>query len=85
MSGVLNLSRNLGLITGASVMGAIFARASATTDIITAPSRSVAAGLHVTFAVATTLIIAALALASARPRGGAGRSGSRPGGGRRAG
>jgi EmrB/QacA subfamily drug resistance transporter len=77
MSGMLNLSRNLGLITGASVMGAIFARALATTDITTAPSRSVAAGLHVTFAVATTLIVAALALASARPRNGAGRSGRR--------
>ena len=27
MSGMLNLSRNLGLITGAAVMGAVFARA----------------------------------------------------------
>ena len=30
ISGMLNLSRNLGLITGASVMGAVFALASAT-------------------------------------------------------
>ncbi len=37
--GMLNLSRNQGLITGASVMGAIFAFASATTDITTAPPR----------------------------------------------
>ena len=29
ISGMLNLSRNLGLITGASVMGAVFALASA--------------------------------------------------------
>ena len=36
ISGMLNLSRNLGLITGASVMGAVFAFASATTDITTA-------------------------------------------------
>jgi hypothetical protein len=33
MSGMLNLSRNFGLITGASVMGAVFALASATIDI----------------------------------------------------
>ena len=32
ISGLLNLSRNLGLITGASVMGALFALGSATTD-----------------------------------------------------
>ncbi len=40
ISGMLNLSRNLGLITGASVMGAVFAFASATIDITTAQSRS---------------------------------------------
>ena len=39
ISGMLNLSRNLGLITGASVMGAVFALASATTDITTARPR----------------------------------------------
>ena len=33
ISGMLNLSRNLGLITGASVMGAVFAFASAATDL----------------------------------------------------
>ena len=37
VSGLLNLSRNLGLITGASAMGAVFALASATTDLTTAP------------------------------------------------
>ena len=36
ISGVLNLSRNLGLITGASVMGIVFALSSATTDITNA-------------------------------------------------
>ena len=49
---MLNLSRNLGLITGASVMGAVFALASATTDITTARPDAVAAGMRVTFAVA---------------------------------
>ena len=36
ISGLLNLSRNLGLITGASVMGAVFAFAASVSDIRTA-------------------------------------------------
>ncbi|MFF5210147.1 MFS transporter [Streptosporangium sp. NPDC000396] len=63
VSGVLNLSRNLGLITGASVMGAVFALASATTDITTAGPEAVAAGMRTTFAVAAILIVVALAIA----------------------
>ncbi len=62
VSGVLNLSRNLGLITGASVMGAVFAFASATTDITTARPDTVAAGMRITFAVAAALIVVALAI-----------------------
>lgn len=70
ISGLLNLSRNLGLITGASVMGAVFALASATTDVTTARPEAVAAGMRVTFAVAAILIVIALALAMrVRPRG----------------
>jgi len=63
ISGMLSLSRNLGLITGASVMGAVFALASATTDITTARPEAVAAGMRVTFAVAAVLIVVALAVA----------------------
>jgi EmrB/QacA subfamily drug resistance transporter len=63
ISGVLNLSRNLGLITGASVMGAVFALASGTRDVATAPAAAVAAGMRITFAVATVLIVVALAAA----------------------
>jgi EmrB/QacA subfamily drug resistance transporter len=63
MSGMLNLSRNLGLITGASAMGAVFALASATTDITTASSDAVAAGMRVTFGVAAILIAVALVFA----------------------
>jgi MFS family permease len=62
-SGMLNLSRNLGLITGTSVMGAVFALASATTDVTTARSEAVATGMRVTFAVAAILILVALAIA----------------------
>ncbi len=64
ISGLLNLSRNLGLITGASVMGAVFAAASATSDIATAPPDAVTAGMRVTFVVATLLILGALAIAA---------------------
>lgn len=61
-SGLLNLSRNLGRITGASAMGAVFAFASSTSNITTASPEAVASGMRVTFIVATILIIVALAL-----------------------
>jgi len=64
VSGMLNLSRNLGLITGASLMGAVFAVASATTDIATALPEAVATGMRITFAVAAILIVGALAIAA---------------------
>jgi len=63
MSGLLNLSRNLGLITGASLMGAVFALASAATDITTASPEAVATGMRITFAIAGVLIVMALAIA----------------------
>ncbi len=63
MAGVLGLSRNLGLITGASVMGAVFALASASSDIATAVPEAIAAGMRFTFAVAAMLIVVALAFA----------------------
>jgi EmrB/QacA subfamily drug resistance transporter len=63
ISGMLSLSRNLGLITGASVMGAVFALASATIDITTARPEAVAAGMRITFAAAAILIVVALAIA----------------------
>ncbi|QNA77720.1 MFS transporter [Streptomyces sp. So13.3] len=63
ISGMLNLSRNLGLITGASVMGAVFALAAATNDITTAAPDAVATGMRITFAVAAALIAGALVIA----------------------
>jgi EmrB/QacA subfamily drug resistance transporter len=62
ISGMLNLSRNLGLITGASFMGAVFAFASATIDITAARPEAVATGMRITFAVAVILIVVALAI-----------------------
>lgn len=61
-SGLLNLSRNLGLITGASLMGAIFTLAIGTKDVTGASAPAVATGMHVTFAVAAILLLIALAL-----------------------
>lgn len=63
ISGMLNLSRNLGRLTGASVMGAIFAIAAATSNINTARPGDVATGMQTTFAVATILIVVSLAIA----------------------
>jgi MFS family permease len=51
-SGLLSLSRNLGLITGTSAMGAIFASYSG----------SVASGKTATFAVASALVLLALSI-----------------------
>lgn len=63
ISGLLNLSRNLGLVTGASVMGAVFAFATGTIDITAARPEDVAAGTRTTFAVAGMLVVVAIAIA----------------------
>ena len=66
ISGLLNLSRNLGLVTGATLMGALFALGCGSDDVVTAAPAAVAAGLHVTFAIAAGLAGAAFALQRAR-------------------
>lgn len=63
VSGLLNLSRNLGLVTGTSAMGAVFALASATSDVTAASPAAVATGTRTTFAVAAVLGLLALAAA----------------------
>lgn len=63
-SGLLNLSRNLGLISGASLMGALFALGAATDEMATAGPAAVTAGMQLTFAVAAALMVIALAIAS---------------------
>jgi MFS family permease len=65
ISAMLSLSRNLGLITGASVMGAVFSLASATVDISTARPEAVATGMRITFAAAAVLIVVALVMSVA--------------------
>ena len=63
ISGMLNLSRNLGLITGASAMGAVFTLASHAGDLTTANPEAIAIGMRVTFGVATVLLVGALVIA----------------------
>lgn len=59
VSGMLNLSRNLGLISGASLMGAVYMLASTRTPI-EGPRLMAEAGMHASFAVAAMLILLAL-------------------------
>ncbi|MET1079676.1 MAG: MFS transporter [Pseudomonas sp.] len=65
VSGLLNLSRNLGLITGASLMGAVFALASASLDVTRATPDALAVGLRITFAMAAGLVLLGLMIVSA--------------------
>ncbi len=65
MSGMLNLSRNLGLITGASIMGAVFAFASGAGSAVAARPEAVAIGMRTTFALAAVLVFAALLIVAA--------------------
>ncbi|MBK5537094.1 MFS transporter [Pseudomonas sp. TH05] len=63
MSGLLSLSRNLGLISGASVIGAVFALASSASELSTSAPDAMSHGLRVSFAVATGLLLMALVIA----------------------
>jgi EmrB/QacA subfamily drug resistance transporter len=65
MSGLINLARNLGLITGASLMGAVFAQAAGAIDVAAAQPAAVALGTRITFAVASALMAGALVVAFA--------------------
>jgi len=63
VSGLLNLSRNLGLVTGASAMGSVFALASKAVDIGTAQPQAIASGMRTTYLVALGLIVVACLVA----------------------
>lgn len=62
VAGMLALSRNLGLVTGASVMGGLFAVSSGARGVATGTPGSVAFGMRVTFAAAAALSLVALVL-----------------------
>jgi MFS family permease len=63
VSGLLNLSRNLGLIAGASTMAAIFAAGLGGVPPAEATPAIVAEAMQTTFAVAAILILLAFAVA----------------------
>jgi MFS family permease len=63
VSGMLNLSRNLGLATGASVMGTVFALASGGKGDAAPRAEAALRGTHAAFGVAALLIMLALAIA----------------------
>ncbi|CAH0149358.1 MFS transporter [Pseudomonas mediterranea] len=63
IAGLLNLSRNLGFFTGASVLGAVFASALPTNGVSAASPGEVANGLHFTFAAALSMVVLALFIA----------------------
>lgn len=63
VSGLLNLARNLGLVTGAAVLGAVFAFATGA-DVRFAAPTAIAHGMRATFGLAAVLVAAALAIAS---------------------
>lgn len=62
VGGALALARNLGLVSGASLMGAIFLAGADTLEIASAAPAAVAAGMHVTFGAAAALIVLGLAI-----------------------
>jgi hypothetical protein len=69
LSGLLGLSRNLGLLAGASLMAAIFTALVGTGQIAQASASSIAAAFTVSFLISAALTALAM---------GAGRSGSAP-------
>jgi EmrB/QacA subfamily drug resistance transporter len=71
VSGLLNLSRVLGLITGASLMGALFASAvggsknSKLIEVVAGASPdAISTGMQITYGIATTMGLAAMAMAA---------------------
>lgn len=59
-SGLLNLSRTIGLTTGAAVIGAVFYAFASTTSIGSASPQKIASSIHNTFLVTTCILACAL-------------------------
>lgn len=62
VSGLINLSRNIGLIAGASLMGQIFALGVGTEDFAHAAPASLANGMQLTFFLAGGIVLVVLAV-----------------------
>ncbi|MCX5495711.1 MFS transporter [Kaistia dalseonensis] len=65
VSGLLSLSRNIGLIAGASAMGAVFAFGVGTEEFARATAPAIASGTRLTFLLAGAMMLVALGLAFA--------------------
>ncbi|OYW62056.1 MAG: MFS transporter [Rhizobiales bacterium 12-68-15] len=63
VSGLLGLSRNIGLIAGASAMGAVFAFGVGSEDLAQATPLAIASGMRLTFLLAGAMMLAAVAVA----------------------
>ena len=63
VAGIVSLARNLGLITGASVMGSVFAFGSGADDVAAASAAAVATGMRTTFVAASALVALTLVIA----------------------
>jgi len=61
VSGLLGLSRNVGLIAGASLMGMLFAFGAGINDITHASGSAIGSGMTLTFAIAGIATLSALA------------------------
>lgn len=68
VSGLLSLSRNLGLIAGASLLGAVFAWGVGTADFAHASATAIAEGMRLTFLTAGGLMVVAGVVAGAMGR-----------------
>lgn len=66
VSGLLSLSRNIGLIAGAAVMGAVFAFGVGSDDFVGASPSAIEAGLRLTFGIAVGMMLLALVMAFRR-------------------
>ena len=64
VSGLLGLSRNIGLIAGASAMGAVFAFGVGADELTRATGSAIASGMRLTFLLAGAMMLAAIAVTS---------------------
>ena len=67
VSGLLGLSRNIGLIAGASAMGAVFSFAVGTDDLNNATTAATATGMRLTFLLSCAMMIVAIVVAFGWP------------------
>jgi MFS family permease len=68
VSGLLSLSRNIGLILGASAMGVVFSFGVGAGEFVHATPSAIAAGMRLTFLLAGGIMISAIMIACVRRR-----------------